>query len=463
MTETNLFESLKLRSELLENLRTLNYHQMTLIQEKSLPPILSGRDIIGRAKTGSGKTAAFALGALNSIDPDVSRVQALVLCPTRELANQVTQEIRRLARKIPNVRVLTLCGGNPIGPQIGSLEHGVHIVVGTPGRILKHLKKETLRLRSVTMFVLDEADRMLDMGFSEDIENIIEKLPRKRQTLLFSATYPDAISQISSRIQDRPLQIDVTDLETPAEIEQHWSSVTRATRLTSLLQAIEYWAGTLNIVFCNTKIDCAEITDHLISHGIAALAMHGDLEQIERTETLIQFSNESATVLVATDVAARGLDIGKVDVVFNYELPKQPEVYIHRIGRTGRAGRKGQAVSLVAEKEQRRLDTILTQPSSNEIIEFDLESAGERSPNLVPSMCTIEINGGRRHKLRPGDFLGAITATKGIPGSAVGKIDVLEDRSYVAVEKVHHSKAVEILNAEPIKGRSFRARATELR
>jgi len=463
MTKQNQFESLKLRRELLENLSVLEYHEMTLIQEKSLPPILSGRDVVARAKTGSGKTAAFGLGALNTIDPKLSRVQALVLCPTRELATQVTEEIRRLAKKIPNVRVLTLCGGTPIGPQIGSLEHGVHIVVGTPGRTLKHLKKETLRLKFVTTFVLDEADRMLDMGFSEDIESIISRLPRKRQTLLFSATYPDAISQISDRIQERPIRVDVTDIETPVEIEQFWIGAKRDSRLESLLRAVEYWAGTLNIIFCNTKIDCADITEYLLSQGILALAMHGDLEQIQRTETLILFSNQSATILVATDVAARGLDIGKVDVVFNYELPKQPEVYIHRIGRTGRAGSKGQAISLVAEREGRRLDAIQDHFPSHKIEAFDLDTVAERARDLVPPMSTIEINGGRRHKLRPGDFLGAITAGKEIPGSAVGKIDVLENRSYVAVHKAHQSKVVEILNRDPIKGRAFRARATEFR
>ena len=407
--------------------------------------------------------AAFALGALNSIDPSNSCVQTLVLCPTRELANQVTQEIRSLARKIPNVRVLTLCGGTPTGPQTSSLERGAHVVVGTPGRTLKHLTKETLKLDFVQTVVLDEADRMLDMGFTEEIEAILDYLPRKRQTLLFSATYPDAIAEISERVQDRPVSVDVTDMETPAEIEQYWSSVEHETRLESLLDALDHWAGTLNIVFCNTKLDCAEITNYLQSENIAALAMHGDLEQFERTETLIQFSNQSATVLIATDVAARGLDIGKVDVVFNYELPNQPEVYLHRIGRTGRAGRKGRSISLVTDKEHRRLKEIKETLHYKNIQKFDLNRVAERSSDLLPPMTTIEVSGGRRHKLRPGDFLGAITATKEISGTAVGKIDVLEKKTFIAINEANHTKAVRILNKVPIKGKTFRARSISFR
>jgi ATP-independent RNA helicase DbpA len=459
MSEETSFESLTLRNELIENLAELEYHQMTLIQQKSLPLILEGRDVVARAKTGSGKTAAFALGVLNSMDSGSLNTQSLILCPTRELANQVTEEIRRLARRIANVRVLALCGGSPTGPQVSSLERGVHIVVGTPGRTLKHLTKGTLRVQSVQTVVLDEADRMLDMGFSDEIEAILNYLPPKRQTLLFSATYPDGIAKISGRVQDNPVHLDVTDMDSSAEIEEHWSLVQGEQRLHGLLDALEYWAGTLNIVFCNTKLDCAEVTSYLRSAKVAALAMHGDLEQFERTETLIRFSNQSVTVLVATDVAARGLDIGKVDVVFNFELPTQPEVYLHRIGRTGRAGRKGRAISLVTDREQRRLKDIQDEFPHTDIQEYELRRVSEPASGLVPSMTTIEISGGRRHKLRAGDFLGAITASKEIPGNAVGKINVLEKNTFVAIHKEHHAKAVSILNQDPIKGKSYRARS----
>jgi ATP-dependent RNA helicase DbpA len=459
MSEEDRFESLKLRSELTENLAALEYHQMTLIQERSLPLILEGRDVVARAKTGSGKTAAFALGVLNSIDSSSASVQALVLCPTRELSNQVTEEIRRLARKIANVRVLALCGGTPTGPQVSSLERGVHVVVGTPGRTLKHLLKGSLLVQSVKMVVVDEADTMLDMGFSEEVESIFDYLPRKRQTLLFSATYPDGIANISTRVQDSPVHLDVTDLDTSAEIEEHWSLVQREQRLHRLLDALEHWAGTLNIVFCNTKLDCAEVTRYLRSEKIAALEMHGDLDQFQRTETLIRFSNQSATVLVATDVAARGLDIGKVDVVFNFELPKQPEVYLHRIGRTGRAGRKGRAISLVTHKERGRLEDIQNEFRHTNIQEFELRPVSEPASGLIPSMTTIEVSGGRRHKLRPGDLLGAITATKEIPGSAVGEINVLEKNTFIAIDRDHHTRVLAILNKSPIKGKAYRARS----
>jgi ATP-dependent RNA helicase DbpA len=459
MLEKNHFESLNLRAELTENLAALEYHQMTLIQEKSLPLILEGRDVVARAKTGSGKTAAFALGALNELVSSSTSVQALVLCPTRELANQVTEEIRRLARRIANVRVLTLCGGTPTGPQVGSLERGAHVIVGTPGRTLKHLLKGSLRVHSVKMLVLDEADRMLDMGFSEEIESILAYLPRKRQTLLFSATYPDGIAKISTRVQENPIHLDVTDLDTSAEIEEHWSLVQPEQRLNALLDALEYWAGTLNIVFCNTKLDCAKVTSYLRSTNIAALTIHGDLEQFERTETLIRFSNQSATVLVATDVAARGLDIGNVDVVFNFELPTHPEIYLHRIGRTGRAGRKGHAISLVTHDERRRLKYIQDEFPHTNIQEYKLRRVDEPARALIPSMMTIEVSGGRRHKLRAGDFLGAITASKKIPGSAVGKINVLEHNTFVAIDKEHHAQALDILNKSPIKGKPYRARS----
>jgi len=459
MTKTNGFESLKLRSELLENLPSLGYKEMTTIQAESLPVILKGQDVLARAKTGSGKTAAFALGALNKINPTLSKVQSLILCPTRELANQVTEETRRLAKRIPNVRVLCLCGGNPMGPQLGSLKRGAHIVVGTPGRLLKHLEKETLLLGNMSILILDEADRMLDMGFSEEIETILEYVPRKRQTLLFSATYPDVIADISEEIQKEPVEIDVRDREDPAEIEEYWSEVEHEDRLQHLHQAIEHWGGTLNIVFCNTKLECTEIAKYLVEENIVALAIHGDLEQSERTVALIQFSNESATVLVATDVAARGLDIGKVDVVFNYELPKQPEVYVHRIGRTGRAGRAGRAVSLVTSRELRRLKEIERQFPDHAIEEFAVERMSGRVNALIAPMATIEISGGRRNKLSPGDFLGALTSTQVIPGNAVGKIDVLESKTFIALKTQHQSQAVRLLNQEMIKGNAYRARS----
>ena len=308
----------------------------------------------------------------------------------------------------------------PNRPQVKSLERGVHIVVGTPGRVLKHLLSEALDLRALEMVVLDEADRMLDMGFSDEIDAILD-LPQQRQTLLFSATYPSGIAEISEQVQDDPIHIDVTEDDTSPEIEEHWSPVYHEERLDCLLDAMEDCAGTLNLVFCNTKSDVKQVTKFLQDENIAALSMHGDLEQFERTERLVRFANQSATVLVATDVAARGLDIGQVDVVFNYELPPKPEVYLHRIGRTGRAGRKGRAYSLVTDRELRRLDAIQETYPHTTLDEYALRRVDTPASELAPSMTTIEVSGGRRNKLRPGDLVGAPTSAKKSRATSLGK------------------------------------------
>lgn len=452
------FSSLGLRSELLSNLETIGYAEMTLVQAETLPPILAGKDVLARAKTGSGKTAAFALGLLNKLDVTHFQCQALVLCPTRELADQVAKEIRRLARAVPNIKVLTLCGGLPFGPQVGSLQHSPHVLVGTPGRVLKHLRKKTLSLSDLHMLVLDEADRMLDMGFADEIDEVRQHVPSNRQTLLFSATYPDGIASISRRFQREPITVDVTDDEQPASIVQTYCTVTRENRNTELVRALHAWGGALNLVFCNTKIDCAEVVAFLQANDIAAVALHGDLDQHERSEVLVRFSNKSASVLVATDVAARGLDVKDLDAVFNYELPKQAEVYIHRIGRTGRAGEQGVAVSLVEQQEEWRWEAIeaLLPDAFPKLV--GIPDAKRGDDKLVPMMTTIQINGGRRSKLRPGDLLGTLTAEGGIAGANVGDISLFDTCAYVAVVASDASKAQSQLSSQRIKGRQYRAR-----
>ena len=452
------FATLPLNPALLGTLADLGYHHMTLVQEQTLPPIIAGRDVIARAKTGSGKTAAFGLGLLQGLEVQSLRVQALVICPTRELADQVAKEIRRLARAIANVKVVALSGGTPIGPQIGSLQHSAHIVVGTPGRLLKHLTKETLHLRGLRTLVLDEADRMLDMGFAEELEQILGHLPAQRQTLLFSATYPPAIAEVSARVQTDPVHVDVTEEELPVAVTQRWCEVGRGDRDEQLRRALAAWGGARNVVFCNTKADCAQLAAALGAGGIAAVALHGDLDQHERTEVLVRFSNGSASVLVATDVAARGLDIDDVDAVFNYELPGQPEVYVHRIGRTARAGKTGIAVSLVAGRELPRLHAIEALLPGVELQQSSIPEDGRSPATLAPAMCTVELNGGRKHKLRPGDLLGTLTAAGGIPSDAVGKIDLFDNNSYIALQRSRSADGLRQLNAQKIKGRQFRAR-----
>ena len=457
MSDASTFSNLNLKPDLLSNLADLGYTEMTLVQAQTLPNVIAGTDVLARAKTGSGKTAAFGLGLLNRLEAESFRVQGLVLCPTRELADQVAKEIRRLARAIPNVKILSLCGGVPLGPQLASLRHSPHIVVGTPGRVLKHLGKGTLDLKPLQTLVLDEADRMLDMGFAEELDAILDFVPKKRQTLLFSATYPESIAAISARVQRNPLQVDVTDDEQPALITQHWCSTTREARSADLVRALRAWGGPLNLVFCNTKIDCAEVVSYLQTEDIVAVALHGDLDQAQRTQVLVRFANRSASVLIATDVAARGLDVKDLDAVFNYELPKQPEVYVHRIGRTGRAGKSGVAVSLVEPWEMRRLTAIEALLPEATLQQLAIPDS-KPSDALVPAMTTLQISGGRKNKLRPGDLLGALTASGGVPGAAVGAIDLFDDCSYVAVRNKQVPKALRQLSRRPIKGRQYRAR-----
>ncbi len=458
MSNAQEFDSLGLRPELLGNLADLNYTEMTMVQAKALPLLLEGIDVLARAKTGSGKTAAFGLGVLNKLDVASFCVQSLILCPTRELADQVAKEIRRLARAVPNIKILSVCGGAPLRSQTASLSRSPHIIVGTPGRVHKHLRDGNIDLAGLQTFVLDEADRMLDMGFTDELNAILAYVPENRQTLLFSATYPEAIAAISARVQRDPQTVDVTEDEQPAQITQSWCSVTRENRNAELVRVLRAWGGALNLVFCNTKLDCAEVDDYLRGEGIVAVALHGDLDQAERNQVLVQFSNRSASVMIATDVAARGIDVKDIDAVFNYELPPQRDVYVHRIGRTGRAGKSGIAVSLVEDREMGRLLEIEKALPDAHLKHCGIPDAKRGDDTLVPLMTTIHISAGRKNKLRPGDLLGALTAQGGVPGAAVGSIDLFDTYAYVAVQAEHASKAQRQLNGRPIKGRKYRAR-----
>ena len=342
------FSSLALPAGLVDNLSTLGYAHMTPVQAQSLPPVLEGKDIIAQAKTGSGKTAAFSLGVLAKLNVKRFRIQSLVLCPTRELAEQVAVEMRKLARGIHNIKILTLCGGVSIGPQIGSLEHGAHIIVGTPGRVDDHIRKGTLRLDDVETLVLDEADQMLDMGFQDTLDAIIECIPQNRQTLLFSATFPRAIEAIAKRVLSNPEMIKVEEEQEKSTIKQYFYKMdNNKQRYPTLKLLLLKFTPQSCVVFCNTKVETQQVCDDLADEGFSAVALHGDLEQRDRERTLIHFANKSASILVATDVAARGLDIDDMDMVINYHLAHDPQTHVHRVGRTGRAGKKGIAISLV--------------------------------------------------------------------------------------------------------------------
>jgi len=451
------FDRLGLRAELLSNLATLEYHKTTPVQALSLPPILAGKDVIGQGKTGSGKTAAFGLGLLQKLDVGRFRIQALVLCPTRELADQVATEIRRLGRALHNIKVLTLCGGVPIGPQIGSLEHGAHIVVGTPGRIEDHLRKGTLALHDVNTLVLDEADRMLEMGFQESLENIVSHVPPQRQTLLFSATFPDAIESLAGSLMQDPVLVTVDEKDTQPLITQHFYKVgaadddrQRALRL--LLQ--QYRPGSA-LVFCATRRDVDDVAAMLNKSDFSALPLHGDLEQRDRDQTLIRFTNGSVLVLVATDVAARGLDIDDLDMVINYHPARDAETHIHRIGRTGRAGSTGIACTLYTDREQHRLSTHGLLPVTPDALPPE-DVLGKKTP--YPVMVTLQIDGGRRQKLRPGDIVGALTRTSEITADQIGRIHVTDNQAYVAVHQSAAKSALDRLGQGQMKGRKFRVR-----
>ncbi len=452
------FSSLPLSKMQLDALHSLGYDIMTDVQAQTLPLMLKGEDVIAQAKTGSGKTAAFGIGLLNQINPRYFGAQAMVLCPTRELAEQVGKEIRKLARFMPNIKLVMLCGGKPIGPQIGSLAHGAHIIVGTPGRIQDHLRKNTLKLDGLKTLVLDEADRMLDMGFADVMKAIIAQTPSSRQTLLFSATYPDGIQKISRQIQQSPVRISVSTEHQPNVIEQTFYEITEPQRDSSLLALFQHYRPTNCVVFCHTKKQCDEVAGLLQNNQITALAIHGDLEQRQRDQVLVRFANNSCPVLVATDVAARGLDIKSLQMVINYELPRDPEVYVHRIGRTGRAGEKGLAVSLVTPPQTPRITAIedyRQQPCHVDSLASLKTGSGF---SLTAPMVTLQIDAGRKNKLRPGDILGALTGDAGLSAKDIGKIDIFDMSSYVAVEISAHRQALNYLSKGKIKGRSIRAR-----
>ncbi len=425
---------------------------MTPIQAQSLPYILEGRDVIAQAKTGSGKTAAFGIGLLHKLDVKKFRVQALILCPTRELADQVAKELRMLARFAHNIKILTLCGGAAFGPQLGSLRHGAHIIVGTPGRILKHLNKETLNFDNLETLVLDEADRMLDMGFIEEIDKVLEYVPKEKQTLLFSATYTDEIVGISNALQKNPLSVKTVSTEIANKITQLFYEAQNGNKMETLVNIFSTYKPENVIVFTNTKLEAKEIAEYLQKNRIDALAIHGDLEQYERNDVLVQFSNKSCPVLVATDVAARGLDIKELSMVVNYDIPHAEDTYTHRIGRTGRAGAAGLAITLYNTYE---VQNALEYKNENRLFEDSSTLKKVHGFEMRPPFITLVIEGGKKEKVRAGDLLGALTGDAGLSGDSIGKIDIYERQSYVAIESSLIDEAHKKLQNGKIKGKKF--------
>ena len=449
---TTSFSNLPLSKAVLLNLAQLDYNEMTAIQAQSLPLVLAGNDVIAQAKTGSGKTAAFGIGILDKLDIKDYVVQSLVLCPTRELADQVTKELRRLARFTQNIKIITLCGGVAVGPQIKSLSHPAHIVVGTPGRILKLLDKGYLQLGNLKTLVLDEADRMLDMGFIEDIGTVIEFTPQQRQTLLFSATYTNEIKQLSTKFQTNAQSIQTTNSEAANKVSEFFYQSSEDKKFPNLLKVLAQFKPENCIVFANTKVDAKEISRFLNSNGIESAALHGDLEQYQRNDVLVKFANHSIAVLVATDVAARGLDIKELAMVINFAMPFEQNVYTHRVGRTARAGSTGIAVTLYwgkqafkAKKMQNNSRNFADAAELPRVSDFYLKG----------SNGTLVIEAGKKNKLRAGDILGALTGDVGLKGSSIGKISIFDKQSYVAIERSLINKALKGLKTKGLKGRKF--------
>lgn len=459
MTATS-FSSLPLSAEQQHNLSELGYATMTPIQAESLPLILAGRDVLAQAQTGSGKTLAFGLGIMQKINPVFFGIQGLVLCPTRELADQVSRELRKLARALGNIKILTLCGGAALRPQIESLSHGAHIVVGTPGRILDLQERGQLELGTVKTLVFDEADRMIDMGFYDDICAITRACPLKRQTLMFSATYPAPILQDCEGFMINPEKVQVESLPSQSQIEQVFYEINPEQRFAATATLLNHFRPVSTLAFCNTKAQCEALAEDLQQRGIRALVLHGDLEQRDREDVLVQFINQSCSVLVATDVAARGLDIQTLDAVINVDISPNAETHIHRIGRTGRREAKGLALTLCCPQERfraERIEKTLEAPLDWQ----DLPQVKDNARSLQPPMKTICLRAGKKDKIRPGDLLGALTKDIGLQASQVGKINIYDFVSFVAIERKVANDTITKLRERTIKGKQLQMRFME--
>ena len=444
------FKDLSLPADVLTNLTSLGYQHPTPIQEKAIPQILQQKDLIAKAKTGSGKTLAFALPLILKLNDQEHFPQALIIVPTRELCEQIAGQCKELARYKPDVKVVTLYGGTSLTKQVASLEKGADILVGTPGRLLDHFSRETIHLGKIKTLILDEADRMLDMGFADDILKIVSNLPKQRQNLLFSATYPENIEKLTKVILNNPTEIHIENKEESVAIEELVYSVNNKDK--ALISTLQHYQPSLALVFCNTKIKTTEVSDMLREKGFDVATLNGDLEQYERQEMLLQFANGSLPVLVATDLAARGLDIEAIDIVINYDTPMKTEDYTHRIGRTGRADKSGLAVSLCDEYGLNKLSEIKPNLKSKDI--------NTLSPNknfyLQGSVATLCIDGGKRKKVRAGDILGTLCKDIGIEHKHIGKINVFDRNSYVAIDKSVIKKAYNGLKDGKIKNKNLR-------
>ena len=436
---------------LLGTLELLNFTTMTEIQEKAISPILEGKDILAQSKTGSGKTLAFGLPCIIRTNTGNYKPQTIIITPTRELAEQVAVELRKVAAYKPNLKILTLYGGVPLRAQAESLAKGAHILIGTPGRIQDHLAKETLVLDSIKTLVLDEADRMLDMGFYDEIVKIGSNMPRTKQTLLFSATFPEKIEKLAKALLKQPLTIKVDTIQKSSKIDQIVYET--SDKFKTLIALIQSYKPESLLIFCNTKAEVVALTDALYQRGHSVIDIHGDLDQRERNESVIAFSNGSKRIMVATDVASRGLDIKDIALVINYDLPFDQEVYTHRIGRTGRADATGTAISLYGPKENEKCAYITSKAQKGQMKDLRVDATFK----MVSEYDTLCINGGKKTKLRAGDILGTLCKEIGIDPKSIGKIDISDTKSYVALHHTVIDKVFKGLKKTKIKKKKYLA------
>jgi ATP-dependent RNA helicase DeaD len=376
-----IFTELNLSRETQKAIAEMGFEEATPIQSKSIPHILNGSDVIGQAQTGTGKTCAFGIPVIEMINPDNIGIQALVLCPTRELAIQSAEELKKVSKYKKGIKILPIYGGQPIDRQIMALKQHPQIIIGTPGRIMDHMRRNTLKLMNLKMLILDEADEMLNMGFREDIDIILQKIPEQKQTILFSATMPREIMDLTAKYQKNPILIKAVHQElTVPNIEQYYLEVRESTKLDILSRVIDANNIKLSLVFCNTKSRVDELASHLQSRGYMAEALHGDMRQAQRDKVMTKFRKGAIDILIATDVAARGIDVDDIEAVFNYDLPNDEEYYVHRIGRTGRAGKSGKAFTFVSGREIYKLKDI--QRYTKSVIH----------PQKPPSLVDVEEN-----------------------------------------------------------------------
>jgi ATP-dependent RNA helicase DbpA len=460
MTTTN-FRSLSLLESLQKTIEQMGFTEMTPIQAACIPVLLAGHDLIGQSQTGSGKTAAFILPILNQTDLSILKPQAMILCPTRELCDQVLRECRKFSQSLPGFRTVSLVGGQDYSPQLKALVHGVHLIVGTPGRTLEHLDGGHVDLSHLKTFVLDEADRLLDEGFTDEMTAILEQLPKARQTLFFSATFPEAIEELSHKYQKNPQRIQISQAAQSAPmIEQYLYSAENSEKEATLIKILQNHPSQCTLIFCRTKVTVKSIGEKLADARVSCEVLHGDLEQPDRDRVTSLFRNGSLRVLVATDIAARGLDIEALELVVNVDLPISPEIYIHRIGRTGRAGRKGTAVSIATNYESSKIDEIEA-ATGIKMIRQSLSAKPNKgfAPVMLESATrTIQVYAGRKDKIRPGDILGALTGEPNpLKAADIGKIEIHERFSFVAVSSSIADASLKKLGSVKIKGSKFKA------